>query len=74
MGTTISRGWKEISRGLRVKEDKARELAAQGAPIYFDGMVPYAEMSELWEWRKLQLGRSTMDSVAKGSIHTNPVR
>ncbi len=65
---TISRGWKEISRGLRVKEDKAREFATQGAPIYFDGMVPYAEIAELWEWRKLQLSRTATVQPGAGQM------
>ena len=58
-GIAIIRGYKNIAATMRVKEDKAREFVNLGAPIYMDGLVPYAEASELWEWRKLQLGRAS---------------
>ena len=54
----IVRGFKNIASAIRVKEDRAREFVNLGAPIHMDGMVPYADVAELWEWRKLQLGRA----------------
>lgn len=58
-GIDVKRGYKNIASALRVSPDKVRELISLGAPVLFDGEVPYAEAAELWEWRKATLDEST---------------